>query len=115
VRTPQVVVRVSIEGFDETELAVAGLVARVRAAVTEGSTLAVMEAGIRQEMLAVGRAAAQDGLNAVSAAEVRRHDVTGPEGTTRPWAAAGRARTIASLFGPVTFSRIAYRGPGVPD
>jgi hypothetical protein len=115
VRTPQVVVRVSIEGFDETELAVAGLVARVRAAVTEGSTLAVMEAGIRQEMLAVARAAAQDGLNAVSAAEVRRHDVTGQEGTTRPWATTGRARTIASLFGPVTFSRIAYRGPGVPD
>ena len=83
VQTPQTVVRVSFEGFDETELAVARLVARVRAAVAEGSTLAVMEAGIHQEMLAVGRAATQDGLNAVSAAQVRRHDVTGPEGVTR--------------------------------
>jgi hypothetical protein len=39
----------------------------------------VVEAGNRQELLAVGRGAAQDGLNAVSAAEVRRHDVSGPD------------------------------------
>ena len=57
----------------------------------------------------------QDGLNTISAAEVRRHDVTGPEGASRPWVDPGRTRTLTTLFGDVTFTRFAYRGPGVPD
>jgi len=41
----------------------------------------------------------QDGLNTISAAEVRRHDVTGPDGAPRPWVDPGRARTLTTLFG----------------
>src|SRR5664280_2800059 len=44
-----------------------------------------------------------------------RHDVTGPEGAPRPWADPGRTRTLRTLFGDVTFTRFAYRGPGVAD
>jgi hypothetical protein len=72
VETSSAMARISFEGFDETRVAVAGLVTRVRAAVADSSSLAVLEEGIRQEVLAVGHAAVQDGLNAVSAAEVRR-------------------------------------------
>jgi hypothetical protein len=88
---------------------------RVRAAATGRTSLAGLEQAVHEELLAVGAAVVQDGLNTISAAEVRRHDVTGPEGAPRPWADPGRARTLTTLFGDVTFTRLAYRGPGVPD
>jgi hypothetical protein len=106
---------VSFEGFDELRVAVAALMTRVRRAVAGGSCLADLEEAVHQDLLALGAAAVQDGLDAISAAEVRRRDVTGPEGASRPWADPGRTRTVVTLFGDVTFARIAYRGPGLPD
>lgn len=103
------------EGFNELLIAVATLAGRVRQTTASGGSLAELEQAVHEELLAVGAAAVQDGLDMVSAAEVRRHDVTGPEGRPRPWADPGRARTLTTLFGDVTFTRIAYRGPGVPD
>jgi hypothetical protein len=105
----------SFEGFDELRAAVAAMMRRVRRARAGGACLADLEQAVHEELLAVGAAAVQDGLNAVSAAEARRHGVTGPEGAPRPWADPGRARTLVTLFGDLTFTRIAYRGPGVPD
>jgi hypothetical protein len=107
--------QVCFEGFDELRTALTAMMTRVRQATTGGSSLADLEEAVHQDLLALGRAAVQDGLNAVSAAEVRRHDVTGPEAASRPWADPGRTRTVATLFGDVVFTRIAYRGPGVAD
>src|SRR5664280_297524 len=106
---------VCFEGFDELRLAVTGIMARVRQVTSGGSTLADLEEAVRQDLLTVGAAAVQDGLNTLGAAEVRRHDVTGPEGAPRPWADPGRTRTLRTLFGDVTFTRFAYRGSGVAD
>jgi hypothetical protein len=55
----------------------------------------------------------QDRLDASAAAEVRRHDVTGPDGAARTRAERGRTRPLMSKFGQVTVSRIAYRSPGL--
>jgi hypothetical protein len=105
----------SFEGFDELRVAVAAMMTRVRRVMAGGSSLADLEEAVHQDLLTLGAAAVQDGLNAVSAAEVRRRDVTGPEGASRPWVDPGRARTVVTLFGDVTFTRLAYRGPGLPD
>jgi hypothetical protein len=54
----------------------------------------------------------QDHLALRAAAEPRLAGVTGPDGVTRRRAERGRARALASVFGPVVVSRIAYRAPG---
>ena len=54
-------------------------------------------------------------LDLRAAREVRRRDVTGPDGSARPRAERGRTRRLSSVFGPVIVSRIAYRAPGMPD
>ena len=57
----------------------------------------------------------QDHLDARAAAEERRAQVTGPDGIGRRRAEAGHGRALASVFGPVTVTRIACRAPGVPN
>ncbi|HEY6795893.1 MAG TPA: hypothetical protein VI248_14540 [Kineosporiaceae bacterium] len=105
----------SFEGFDELRMAVTAMMGRVRPVTTGKRSLADLEVAAHEELLAVGAAAVQDGLNTLGAAEVRRHDVTGPEGAPRPWVDPGHARTLITLFGDVRFTRLAYQGPGVPD
>jgi len=55
----------------------------------------------------------QDYLDGRAAAEPRRAQVTGPDGICRRRAEPGHTRPLASVFGPVTVTRIAYRAPGV--
>ncbi len=57
----------------------------------------------------------QDRLDLLAEREVRRHDVTGEDGIARTRAEKGRTRPLATKFGQVTVSRIAYRAPGAPD
>jgi|SRR5215211_79764 len=57
----------------------------------------------------------QDRLDLLAAREVRRQDVTGADGVARTRADTGRQRTLATRFGQVTVSRIAYRAPGVAN
>jgi hypothetical protein len=47
--------------------------------------------------------------------EQRRRDVAGPEGTLRTRAENDHGRPLATVFGEVTVSRIAYRAPGLPN
>jgi hypothetical protein len=54
----------------------------------------------------------QDHLDARAAAEPRRAQVTGPDGICRTRTETGHDRPLASVFGPVTATRIAYRAPG---
>ena len=54
----------------------------------------------------------QDHLDLLAAREQRRSDVTGPDGMARTRAEKGHSRQLATVFGQVTVSRIAYRAPG---
>jgi len=73
-------------------------------------------AGLEEELQVRGqeikRRLLQDHLAARAAAEPRLARVTGPDGVTRTRAERGHARMLASIFGPVTVTRIAYRAPG---
>jgi hypothetical protein len=57
----------------------------------------------------------QGHLDLLAVRETRRHDVTGPDGVARTRAERGHARPLATRFGQVTVSRIAYRAPGAPN
>ena len=74
-------------------------------------------AAVEEELSARGREIQrlllQDHLDARAAAEPRLAQVSGPDGVTRRRAERGHARPLASVFGPVTVTRIAYRAPGV--
>jgi hypothetical protein len=76
-------------------------------------------AAVEEELAARGREIQrlmfQDYLDAQAAAEPRLAQVTGPDGVVRRRAERGRARQLASVFGPVTVSRIAYRAPGAAN
>src|ERR1700722_3102850 len=54
----------------------------------------------------------QDYLDAQAAAEPRLAQVAGPDGVVRRRAERGHSRLLASVFGPVVVSRIAYRAAG---
>ena len=54
----------------------------------------------------------QDHLDLRAAAERRLPQVTGADGAARRAAEPGHARALATVFGPVTITRIAYRKPG---
>ena len=60
----------------------------------------------------IARQLLQDYLDARAAAEPRREQVTGADGICRRRAERGHARTLASVLGPVTVTRIGYRAPG---
>jgi hypothetical protein len=76
-------------------------------------------AGLEEELAVRGRELTrlllQDHLDARAAAEPRLGQVTGPGGVVRRRAERGHTRTLASVFGPVTVTRIAYRAPGAPN
>jgi hypothetical protein len=76
---------------------------------------AALERGLAARGREIQRRLLQDHLDARAAAEQRREQVTGPDGIGRGWAEAGHGRALASIFGPVVVSRIAYRAPGVPN
>ena len=57
----------------------------------------------------------QGHLDLLAAREQRREDVTGPDGITRTRAEKGHGKVMATVFGQVTVSRIAYRAPGAPN
>jgi hypothetical protein len=57
----------------------------------------------------------QDHLDLRAAREQRREDVTGADGITRTRAETGHRRPLATVFGEVTVTRIAYRAPGAAN
>jgi hypothetical protein len=73
---------------------------------------AVLEEQLEARGREIQRRLLQDHLDLRAAREQRREQVTGPDGICRTRAEAGHTRPLASVFGPVTVSRIAYRAPG---
>jgi hypothetical protein len=73
---------------------------------------AALEEGLAARGREIQRRLLQDCLSARAAAEPRLARVTGPDGICRTRVEPGHDRTLASIFGPVVVSRIAYRAPG---
>src|SRR5229473_1589421 len=73
-------------------------------------------AALEEELAARGRELQrrllQDHLDLRAAREQRCKVVTGPDGIARTRAEAGHGRLLATVFGEVMVSRIAYRAPG---
>ena len=57
----------------------------------------------------------QDRLDLLAAREERRSGVTGRDGIARTRAESGHGRPLATVFGQVRVTRIAYRAPGAPN
>ena len=57
----------------------------------------------------------QDHLDLLAAREERRDGVRGPDGIARTRAEKGHGRPLATVFGQVRVTRIAYRAPGAPN
>jgi hypothetical protein len=75
---------------------------------------AAVEEGLAERGRELQRRLFQAFLAVRAAAEPRLAEVTGPDQVVRTQAERGRVRALASIFGPVVVSRIAYRAPGVP-
>jgi hypothetical protein len=98
----------SREAFAQTEEWLAGPEAA-------GLPLAGLEDQLAARGREIQRRLLQDHLDARAAAEPRLARVTGPDGAVRTRSETGHGRALASVFGPVVVSRIAYRAPGVPN
>jgi hypothetical protein len=105
---PQVAFARSREAFAQAE----GWLAGPEAA---GLDHAAVEEQLAARGREIQRLLLQDHLDARAAAEPRRAQVTGPDGICRRRAEPGHARPLASVFGPVRVTRIAYRAPGSPS
>jgi len=81
-----------------------------------GDTCAALQHGQLEEHLTeVGRELIrllqQDHANLRAVREQRRDEVAEPDGTIHTRVEHGHARTLATVFGPITVARIAYRAP----
>lgn len=76
-------------------------------------------ADLEEELSARGRELLrqlhQDQLDLLAAREERRDDVQGPDGIARTRAEKGHRRQLATVFGLVTVTRMAYRAPGAAN
>ena len=109
-----------------SEYAVEAAFARSREAFAQaeqwlgGPEAAGLEHAAVEELLAargreIMRLLFQAHLDLRAARERRLARVMGPDGICRTWAEAGHTRPLASIFGPVTVTRIAYRAPKAPN
>jgi hypothetical protein len=97
-------------GADEAFAAAQGWLAGPEAA---GLGHAGVEDVLTERLREIGNRLFQAFLAVRAAAEPRLAGVTGADGVARTHGERGRTRALASVFGPVTVSRIAYRAPGV--
>jgi len=82
---------------------------------TAAMTHSQLEDMLGSRMREVTRALFQDHLNLRALTEVRVPDVVDADGIERTRIEHGRTRTLSTVFGKVTATRIAYRGTGVAD
>jgi hypothetical protein len=80
-----------------------------------GLTAAELEDRVQADGRDLLRQLYQDHLDLRAARELRREQVTGSDQVTRTRAERGHSRALATVFGQVQVSRIAYRAPGAPN
>lgn len=92
-----------------------GLVGWLAEGQAGGLTHAEVEERIHAEGMAVLRQLMQDHFDLRADRERELAQVIDAEGQPRAWAQKGRARQLATRFGPVQVTRIAYRSAGRTD
>lgn len=80
-----------------------------------GMTHGELEVCLRAEGMALLRQLLQDSLDLRAVRETRLYEVADAAGLARGTAAAGRQRSLSTIFGPVAVDRIAYRATGCSD
>jgi hypothetical protein len=100
------------DSFARSEEAFAGIVGWLRGGESAQLTQAELDEQLEARSREMLRLLEQDHLDLRAAREPRLQRVTGPDGVARTRAEAGHGRLVASVFGPVVVSRIAYRAPG---
>ncbi len=97
----------------------AGLFSEITGWLDGDEAAALAHAELEEQLGSRGReltrALFQDHLDLRAVREQRRGQVAGADGVTRTRAEAGHARPLATVFGEVTVSRIAYRAPGASN
>ena len=83
--------------------------------LSAGLTHAEVEERIHTEGIPVLRQLLQDHFDLQAGREQQLEEVIDADGQSRSWAQQGRARQLATRFGPVTVTRIAYRSVGQAD
>ena len=104
-----------VDEFARAEEAFAQIEGWLAGEEAAGLDHAALEAGLQVRDQEMQRLLFQAHLDLRAAREQRRAQVTGPDGVTRRRAERGHTRQLASVFGPVTVTRIAYRAPGAPN
>jgi hypothetical protein len=92
-----------------------GLVGWLAGEQAAGLTHAEVEERVHTEGVPVLRQLMQDHFDLQADREQQLDEVIDVDGQSRGWAQKGRARQLATRFGPVTVTRIAYRSAGLAD
>src|SRR6266704_631855 len=92
-----------------------GLVGWLAGDQSAGLTHAQVEERIHTEGISVLRQLMQDHFDLQAGREQQLEEVIDADGQLRGWAQRGRARQLATRFGSVTVTRIAYRSVGQAD
>jgi hypothetical protein len=101
--------------FAQSRACFAGMEEWLSGAVAAGLTHAELEEQVDAGGRELLRRMYQDHLDLRAAREQRREKVTGADGVARTRAETGHTRPLATVFGQVTVTRIAYRAPGAAN
>ena len=103
------------DGFAQSRGCFAGIEEWLSGSVAAGLTHAELEEQLGARGRELLRRLCQDHLDLRAAREQRQAKVTGADGVARTRAEAGHTRPLATVFGQVTVTRIAYRAPGAAN
>jgi hypothetical protein len=92
-----------------------GLLGWLEGEEAAGLTAAELEDHVQARGRELLRGLLQDHLDLRAAREERLEEVAGADGVTRTRAETGHTRPLATVFGEVTVTRIAYRAPGAAN
>jgi hypothetical protein len=101
----------SVDGYARSRERFESLLAELESAGTAGHTHADLEDLLTERSRELTRTVLQDRLDRQAAGEQRRERVPGADGVVRTRVEKGHQRVLATVFGEVTVTRMAYRTP----
>jgi hypothetical protein len=110
-----VVAPAAVEAFGEARRRFESVVSQLAGPAAGELSHAELEAWLQADAREVFRLLLQGHLDLRAARETRRSQVTGADGVTRSRAETGHQRGLATVFGPVRVTRMAYRAPGTAN
>lgn len=103
------------EAFESSHTVFVALIEDLTGPQRGHDTHAELEHLLTQRSRELTRQLLQDYLDLRAAREQRHTGITGADGIARTRVEHGRTRTLATVFGQVDVSRLAYRAPGAPN